>query len=194
MAYEDLITAVEVSAQERIHEIQERSRIEAEVIIRDAQAKDGPIRKRHLDKAISEVEFQQNRLFSAAREENRRKMLEIKNEIFNAAFAEAGRTLALIRERPQYKASLKLLLGEVLHELGEKDVIFHIDPKDSTLFKELLAELKVNCDVATDLSCAGGLNANTRDERFMMVNTIESRLKRAKEVYRPDIVSILFGD
>jgi vacuolar-type H+-ATPase subunit E/Vma4 len=194
MAYEDLITAVEVSARERIREIQERSKVEAEEIIRNAQAKDGPIRKRHLDKAIVEVELQRNRLFSAAREENRLKMLEIKNEFVNATFDEAGRKLAVIREHPQYRSSLKMLINQIVRELGEKDVILHIDPRDSTLCRELLAELKVNCDVVADLSSAGGLNAHTRDERFVMGNTFESRLKRAKEVYRPDIVSILFGD
>jgi vacuolar-type H+-ATPase subunit E/Vma4 len=48
--------------------------------------------------------------------------------------------------------------------------------------------------VIPDLVSAGGLSANTRDERFTIVNTIESRLKKAGEVYRPDIVAILFGD
>jgi vacuolar-type H+-ATPase subunit E/Vma4 len=194
MALEDLITAVEVSAQERILEIQERSKVEAEEIIRDAKAKDEPIRKRHLDKAIMEVELQRNRLFSAALEENRLKMLKIKNEFVDAVFDEALRTLTVIREHPNYKASLKMLIGEIIRELGEKDVILHIDPRDSTLCRELLAEMNVNYDIITDLSCAGGLNAHSRDERFLIGNTFESRLKRAKEVYRPDIVSILFGD
>jgi len=193
MAYDDLIMAVEVSAQERVHEIQERSKAEAEEIIKSVQTKAGPIRKRHLDRAMTEVELQRNRLFSVAREENRLQLLGVKNEIYNEAFDEAWRTLALIREQPRYKASLKFLLGEVVRELGTKDIILHVDPRDLALINELRSECRLDSEVVPDLSCAGGLTANTRDERFLMINTLESRLKIAKEAYRPDIVSILFG-
>ncbi len=194
MAYEDLITAVEVSAKERIHEIQERSKNEADGIIRDAKAKDGPIRKRHLDRATTEVEVQKNRLLSTVREDSRRKLLEVKNEIFDRAFAEAGQDLSLVRERPQYKAVMKTLMGEVFHELGKSEVVLHIDPRDSVLCRELLATFGANCDIVPDLSCSGGLNAHSRDERFMVFNTIEDRLKQVKAKYRPEIVAILFGD
>ncbi|MDD1715050.1 MAG: V-type ATP synthase subunit E [Methanoregulaceae archaeon] len=194
MALEDLIGSVEVSAQERLHEIQERSKAEADEIIREAQSRGGSIRKRHHDKAVAEVELQRNRLLSSIRKENQREILKMKNEIFQAALDEAERRLAAIREQPGYRTGFNRMLGEVVSELGEKDVILHIDPRDSLLCRELLLERSLNYDVIPDLVSAGGLSANTRDERFTIVNTIESRLKKAGEVYRPDIVAILFGD
>lgn len=194
MALEDLIGSVEVSAQERLHEIQERSKAEADEIIREAQSRGGSIRKRHHDKAVAEVELQRNRLLSSIRKENQREILKVKNEIFQAALDEAERRLAAIREQPGYRTGFNRMLGEVVSELGEKDVILHIDPRDSLLCRELLLERSLNYDVIPDLVSAGGLSANTRDERFTIVNTIESRLKKAGEVYRPDIVAILFGD
>ena len=194
MALEDLIGSVEVSAQERLHEIQERSKAEADEIIREAQSRGGSIRKRHHDKAVAEVELQRNRLLSSIRKENQREILKEKNEIFQAALDEAERRLAAIREQPGYRTGFNRMLGEVVSELGEKDVILHIDPRDSLLCRELLLERSLNYDVIPDLVSAGGLSANTRDERFTIVNTIESRLKKAGEVYRPDIVAILFGD
>jgi len=194
MALEDLIGSVEVSAKERIHEIQERSKAEADEIIREAQSRGGSIRKRHHDKAVAEVELQRNRLLSSIRKENQREILKVKNEIFQAALDEAERRLAAIREQPGYRTGFNRMLGEVVSELGEKDVILHIDPRDSLLCRELLLERSLNYDVIPDLVSSGGLSANTRDERFTIVNTIESRLKKAGEVYRPDIVAILFGD
>jgi len=194
MALEDLIGSVEVSAQERIHEIQERSKAEADEIIREAQSRGGSIRKRHHDKAVAEVELQRNRLLSSIRKENQREILKVKNEIFQAALDEAERRLATMREQPGYRTGFNRMLGEVVSELGEKDVILHIDPRDSLLCRKLLLERSLNYDVIPDLVSAGGLSANTRDERFTIVNTIESRLKKAGEVYRPDIVAILFGD
>jgi vacuolar-type H+-ATPase subunit E/Vma4 len=194
MALEDLIGSVEVSAKERIFEIQERSKAEADEVIREAQSRGGSIRKRHHDKAVAEVELQRNRLLSSIREENQREILKVKNEIFQAALDEAERRLAGIREQPRYRAGFNRMLGEVVSELGEKDVILHIDPRDSLLCRELLLERSLNYDVIPDLVSAGGLSAHTRDERFTIVNTIESRLKKAGEVYRPDIVAILFGE
>lgn len=193
MAYEDLILAVEVSARERVQELQERSKKEADGIIKDAQAKDGPIRKRHLERAIEEADLRKNRLISSVREENRLKLLELKNQIFNTAFEGAGQNLARIRESPQYRGSLKILMEEVFRELGTNGVVLHIDPRDSALSGELLAGLGVPCEVVTDISCAGGLDAHTKDERFMVFNTLEARLKQAGGIYRPDIFSLLFG-
>jgi len=213
MAFEDLIGSVEVSAQERIHEIQVRSKAEADEIIREAQGRVGPIRKRHHDKAVTEVELQRNRLLSSIREENQREILKVKNEIFREAFDEAEKRFATIREQQRYRAGFRMMLDEVVSELGETDVILHIDPRDSILCRELLLERAfvvgkeknifekgllleraLTCEVITDLVCSGGLTAHTRDERFTIINTIESRLKKAGEVYRPDIVSILFGE
>jgi len=194
MAIDDLIKAVEVSGQERLSEIMERSKAEADEIIREAQAKDAPIRKRLIDDAKQSVEIQRNKLLSAAREKSRMEVAKTKNEIFEKVFDEAPRQLASVREHPQYRENLKVLLGEALRDLGNSDIVLHIDKRDEALWKEILNELKVNYQIVTDLTCAGGLNVNTRDERFVIFNTLESRLKKAKEIYRPEIFSILFGE
>jgi V/A-type H+-transporting ATPase subunit K len=194
MAIDDLIKAVEVSGQERISEIMERSKAEAEEIIREAQAKDEPIRKRLLDDAKQSVEIQRNKLLSAAREKSRMEVAKTKSEIFQEVFDEAPRRLASVREHPQYRENLKVLLGEALRDLGNSDVVLHIDKRDEVLWKEILNESKGNYQIVTDLTCAGGLNVYTRDERFVIFNTLESRLKKAKEIYRPEIFSLLFGE
>jgi vacuolar-type H+-ATPase subunit E/Vma4 len=194
MAIEDLIKAVEVSGQERISEIQERSKAEVDEIIREAQAKDGPIKKRLLEDAKQSAEIQRNKLLSAAREESRMGVIKTKSEIFQKVFEEAPHQFASVREHPKYRENLKVLLGEALGDLGSKEVILHIDERDETLLKEILNEIKVNHKIVTDLTCAGGLNAYTTDERFVVFNTLESRLKKAKEIYRPEIFSLLFGE
>jgi vacuolar-type H+-ATPase subunit E/Vma4 len=194
MAIDDLIKAVEVSGQERISEIMERSKAEADEIIREAQAKDEPIRKRLLENAKQSVEIQRNKLLSAAREKSRMEVAKTKSEIFQKVFDEAPRHLASVRQDPQYRENLKVLLGEALRDLGNGDVVLHIDKRDETLWKEILNESKGNYQIVTDLTCAGGLNVYTRDERFVVFNTLESRLKKAKEIYRPEIFSLLFGE
>ncbi|HPX72392.1 MAG TPA: V-type ATP synthase subunit E family protein [Methanoregulaceae archaeon] len=194
MAIDDLIKAVEVSGQERILEIQERSKAEADEIIKDAQAKDQPIKKRLLEEATQSVAIQRNKILSEVREKSRMEFIKAKNEIFERVFDEAVRNLESSREHPRYKEILKSLLNEAIGDLGTDGVIFHIDKRDEALFKDILNEMKVSGDIITDLTSAGGLNAYSRDGRFVIFNTLESRLKKAKEIYRPEIFSVLFGE
>ncbi len=194
MAIDDLIKAVEVSGQERILEIQERSKAEADEIIKDAQAKDQPIKKRLLEEAAQSVAIQRNKILSEVREKSRMEFIKAKNEIFERVFDEAVRNLESSREHPRYKEILKSLLNEAIGDLGTDGVIFHIDKRDEALFKDILNEMKISGDIITDLTSAGGLNAYSRDGRFVIFNTLESRLKKAKEIYRPEIFSVLFGE
>ena len=194
MAIDDLIKAVEVSGQERISEIMERSNAEAAELIRDAHAKDEPIKKRLLADSKQLIEVERNKLLSVARKESRMEVARTKSEVFQKVFEEATRQLASVRERPQYRENLKVLLGEALKDLGNSGVVLHIDRRDEALLKDILHELKINSEIITDLTTAGGLNVYTRDERFVVFNTLETRLKKAREIYRPEIFSILFGE
>lgn len=194
MAIDDLIEAVWVSGQERISEIMERSKAEADEIIAEAKAKDEPIRKRLLDDAKQSVEIQRTKLLSAAREESRMEVAKTKSEIFEKVFEEANRQLASVRNHQQYREKLKVLLGEAVRDLGTSDIVLHVDKRDEALWREILNDLKENHQVIPDLTCAGGLNVYTRDGRFVIFNTLESRIKKAKEIYRPEIFSLLFGE
>jgi vacuolar-type H+-ATPase subunit E/Vma4 len=194
MAIDDLIKAVEVSAQERISEIMERSRAEADELIREAQVKDQPIKKRLLEEATQSVAIQRNKMLSAAREKSRMEVINAKNEIFQKVFEKAEGKLKSLREHPHYREILKAHLEEALQGLGSEDAILHIDQRDEGLVKDIMSELKVSCEIIADTSSSGGLNVNTRDERFMVFNTLETRLKRAKDIYRPEIFSVLFGE
>ena len=194
MAIEDLIKAVEVSGQERISEIMERSKSEADELIREAKEKDQPIRRRLLEDATQTVAIQRNKMLSTAREKSRMEIIKAKNEVFEKIFEEAVQKMGSVRDRPQYREILKALLGEALRDLGSDDVVLHIDKKDEVLMKDILTELKLSNEIVTDLPCAGGLNVYSHDERFIVFNTLESRLKRAKEIYRPEIFSIVFSE
>ena len=193
MAIEELIQAVEVGAKERIHEIRERSKSEAEEIVSEANTKGGPIKKRYLEEAMRSVELQKNKLLSETREESRMEVIKTKNEIFQKTFENAAKVLGSVREHARYRKSFSLFITEVSDALGEEDIILHIDPRDEALCREILNELKMKYEIVTDLTCAGGLNAHTRNGRFVVLNTLESRIQKAKELHRPVIFSMLFG-
>jgi vacuolar-type H+-ATPase subunit E/Vma4 len=85
------------------------------------------------------------------------------------------------------------MLQEVVLELEGEEIQLHIDKRDETLCKKVLSELKLNCDVVTDITCAGGLNAGTKDGRFIISNTTESRFEKAKGILKSEIFTTLYG-
>jgi V/A-type H+-transporting ATPase subunit E len=86
------------------------------------------------------------------------------------------------------------MVSEAMEELAGEEVTVHIDPRDEPLCREILSEIQRNCKVVTDLTTPGGMNATTAGERLMVFNTLESRLQRAKELMKSEIMSTLYGD
>jgi vacuolar-type H+-ATPase subunit E/Vma4 len=117
-----------------------------------------------------------------------------KEDLFQQVFDQAARRVASARDHPGYRLLLKKIAGEAMEDLPAEEIRVHIDPRDEALCREVLREMKRNCEVVTDLTTMGGLNATTADERFMIFNTLESRLERARELMKSEIMSTLYAD
>jgi V/A-type H+-transporting ATPase subunit E len=85
------------------------------------------------------------------------------------------------------------LLKETILELEGEEILLHIDKQDESLCKKLLKELKLNHEIVTDITSIGGLNASTRDGKFIVFNTIESRLETAKVQLKLEVFAVLYG-
>ena len=193
MSIEQLIESVEVSAGEKITELRQKAGRDAEEIIKEAEGKDGIIKKRHLDTVKKAVEMERNKSLAKIKEETRMQFTRTKDEVYKKAFFEAQKILSSARSRADYENNFRKMLREVVLELEGEDIQLHIDKKDETLCKKLLSELKLNCDVVTDITSAGGLNASTKDGRFIIFNTTESRFEKAKALIKPEIFTTLYG-
>jgi vacuolar-type H+-ATPase subunit E/Vma4 len=194
MPFEELIEAVEMGAEEKIRDLKEKTYEEANEITKQAELKDEIIRTRYLDAVKKAVEIERNEAIVKINEETRMQLIRVKDEMYQKAFSEARATLSSARENPNYENSYRKMLKEAAAELAGEEIRLHIDKRDENLCKKLLPELNLNCEIATDLTCAGGLNASTKDERFTVFNTIESRLERAKALMKSEIFAILYGD
>jgi V/A-type H+-transporting ATPase subunit E len=193
MPYEQLIESVEVSAGERIREIKESVYSKSMEIIKEAQAKDEAIKKRHLEAVKKTIETEKRKYISEITEVTRMQLIRAKDDEYKKAFSEAQKILSSARGPANYENLFSKLLKEAVSELGGEDIQLHIDKRDEALCKKLLPELSLNCGIVTDITCAGGLNAGTKDGRFIVFNTIESRFERAKVLLKPEVFAILYG-
>ena len=194
MPYEDLISAVKAGAQERIKEIQERAQAEALKIRKDAEERTQSTRSAYLEETARGVKLEKSKLISKAGAEKRMALARVKDDLFQKVFTRAAQQMASARNNPAYRESFKNMVREAMEELAGQEVTVHIDPRDEPLCREILTEIQRNCGVVTDLTTLGGLNATTADERLMVFNTIESRLQRAKELMKSEVMSALYGD
>ena len=193
MSIEQLIESVEVSAGEKITEMKQNAYRQSVEIRKGAEGKDGAIKQKHLDAVKKTVEVERNKLFAKIKDETRMQFTRTKDEVYKKAFFEAQKILSSARSRADYENNFRKMLKEVVLELEGEDIQLHIDKRDEDLCKKLLLELKLNCEVVTDITSAGGLDASTKDGKFIVFNTIESRFERAKALLKTEIFTTLYG-
>ena len=193
MPYEQLIESVEKSADDKIRGVTEKATREAEEILSEAAKRDETIKKRHLDTVKKTVDSERRKSLGKIHEKTRMSLIQAKETVFVKAFTEAQKNLSSIRERADYENFFKKLLNETLQELEGEEIQLHVDKRDEVLCKKLLSELKLTCEIVTDITSAGGLNAGTKDGRFIIFNTIESRFERAKVLLKREVYATLYG-
>ena len=194
MTNENLIASIEGSSEERIREIMKKAYKEAEDIKKHAEVKAEAIEKSYLENAAKSVETERDKLIYNVKAETKMNVTRIKDEMLQKAFLESKEKLASFRERSTYKDAFKKMIQEAIDELDEKEVRLQIDKRDENLCKQILAEMNKNSEIIADLTCVGGLNASTKDEKVIVFNTIESRLDKATELLKFEIFSTLYGD
>ena len=193
MSIEQLIESVEVSAEERITELREKAYRQSVEIRNEAEGKDGAIKQKHLDAVKKSVEVERNKSIAKIKDETRMQITRTKDEVYKKAFFEAQKILSSVRARADYENNFRKMLQEVVLELEREDIQLHIDKRDENLCKKVLSELNLHCEVVTDITSAGGLNASTKDGKFIVFNTIESRFEKAKALLKPEIFTMLYG-
>jgi len=194
MVYEELVSSMQEAAEQNNRETIERAARQADEIISDAQKQAAGIRHRQMQERIRQADVERNRQTYLATEEVKTAISHVKEQLLHDAFEAAAEDLSGIRSKPGYEALFERLLTEAVHEVRGKEFIFHIDPRDRDLCNRIIQDHQFSGIIRPDLETAGGLIVCSSDERIMVHNTIESRLERAKDVYRMDILLELTGE
>jgi V/A-type H+-transporting ATPase subunit E len=193
MPFEQLIESVELCAEDKVRVIKEKASQDAENIITEAKGKDEIIKKKYLDAVKKTADKERRKSIAKMNEINHMQLIRAKDDVYKHAFAEAQKTLISVRSQANYENILRKLLKETILELEGEEILLHIDKQDESLCKKLLKELKLNHEIVTDITSIGGLNASTRDGKFIVFNTIESRLETAKVQLKLEVFAVLYG-
>ena len=193
MTYEELVGSVEAAAEQKNREILERANREAEEIIREAEEKAALIKAEFLKESLHRAEAERNRLTHLTNEEIKASLSHIKEDLFSQAFLVASADLKDIRRSPGYPELFKRLLEEAIREAGNEKHVLHISGQDQNICKTISSDYPIS-SIQVDLETAGGLSLSSSDGKIIVSNTMESRIERAKDIYKLEIYTELTGD
>jgi len=193
MNHDSLIKSMEASAEEKKAEILDKAKKKAVELISEAMVKAGEIKKPTMESAVKAAMQERNERLFTANSEAKAHLASLKYELFNEAFEQARARLGTLRESGHYEDTFRLMAVEAIKAIGEDEVVLHVDKRDVDLCRKVVDGTDKRCEIMADISCAGGLNASTKDLKIFAFNTVEYRLEKARQRMKLEIFSIL-GD
>jgi vacuolar-type H+-ATPase subunit E/Vma4 len=110
-------------------------------------------------------------------------------EVFSAAAAELSR---LQQDKTRYGAILGGLIREAAAGLSGQNTI-EASPKDLDLVQQAVKDLKLDAEVKASSDVSGGVRLISSDGRFVVENTLASRVERVRSLLAPEIAARLWG-
>ncbi len=192
MALEDIFRALDEQADSDCEALLEAARCQAASITEEATEAGNTICSSCVAVAQSAGRDDAARKLNAARLEVQKRLASAKEEAVGDVFDAARVKLATVRQSQDYPALFRSLLDEALAALDGVPVVL-VDPADTSLAVQALAELKVEGEVRAEISTMGGVVVSYSDGRIMRRNTLEDRLDKAVPLVKADIAEILFS-
>lgn len=192
MALEDMLQALEEEGSAECERVLSQAKDRAEEIIKEAKEEGVVVKKEHMSKIDILLKAERSRVMNEASFAVKKAIIKAKDSLIARTFDEISSEIGKIRGTPSYKEVFAKLASEALSNTKGKLVV-SVDPKDAELAESVLKGMGVDYELRTDLQCCGGLTVTTQDGRVTYVNTLDSRLEKARLVLKSQVASVLFG-
>ncbi len=153
-----------------------------------------------INQAAERTEGEKRKIASVTEVEMRNRLLQTKEELFDATFEKARVRLQEFVKTEEYHRVLFKLIEEAVKSIGQKVLVIQVNAKDKAwLMEDALSRLskKVHCELKISNQTEeyiGGFKIQTEDGRITYDNTIDNRLKELKPILRVEVAKILFGE
>jgi len=189
----ELVAILQREADAERERLLNEAKAQADQIVAEAQQEaETHLASRHqlLD---AERQSARMRAESAAQVRAAALVLQAKDEALADVFAKAEAELARVaQDRSRYASLLRGLIREAAAEL-EGRLVVEVHPSDLDLARAALRELKLDAEVKPAEDVRGGARLSTENGRFVVENTLASRIERVKSVVAPEVAALLWG-
>ncbi len=184
--------------------LEKEATAERERILGEARAKADEITAQAQREAQSYLEAQHRRLDAeqkAARTKAQSSaqlraaslVLQTKDQAITDVFTQAEAELAQIpRNKTRYPNILRGLIKEGAAGLPGR-IVIEVGSNDLELARGAVRELGLDAEVKASAEIAGGVRLATLDGRFVVENTLTSRLERVKPLLTSEVAALLWG-
>ncbi len=184
--------------------LEQEAAAERDRILAEARAQAEELRAAAVAQARQMVETQRRqqeallqtrrlRAQSAARLQAQALLLQEKDRIIADIFRRAEEALEqVIRDRPRYSRILEQLVAEGVRGLNGR-VVIDAHPDDLETVRAVARRQGVDAEVRAADGLRGGVRLLSADERYVVVNTLASRLERARLALAAEIARTLWG-
>lgn len=190
MPLEHILRAMQAQADGEIEKITQRAEEEAAQLVAEAQAEAETIQARHRARVEPMLAAEAASILNKAKLGALRASANAREQLLIQAFTGAEECLAQMRASGQYAQVFRALAREALEGL-EGDLVAYVDPRDVEMATGVFAQLAIQPSIEAQPTPLGGVSIATRDGRITIVNTVASRLERARGALRGPVAAIL---
>ena len=195
-----IVSSIMSAAQEKADVIIQDANAEVSEITAKAEKTAEAEKLKILDNGKKQSDMRYQQIISEAKMNARRAKLGAKEEVIEAAFNQTTGELKAIAAdgSDEYKDSLAKMIQEAAGEIGDNDLIIHLNEADTKKFKEDLSSNDsfeidgIKFTLGEPIDAIGGAILKTSNGDIEVNNTIEARLERFKSILRSEVAEILF--
>jgi len=189
----ELITILEKEAVGEIDRILGEARVQAERVVAEATRQAQEYLAAQRQQLEAERQAAEVRALSAAQVRASALVLQAKDEALHEVLSVAEEELARVQQdKVRYGPILRGLIREASGALSGRMTV-EANPKDLDLAKQAVRDLKLDAEVKAADDVSGGVRLIADDSRFIVENTLASRVERVKTLLAPEIATLLWG-
>jgi len=189
----ELITILEKEAVGEIDRILGEARVQAERMVAEATRQAQEYLAAQRQQLEAEGQAAKVRALSAAQVRASALVLQAKDEALHEVLSVAEEELGRVQQdKVRYGPILRGLIREASGALSGRMTV-EANPKDLDLAKQAVRDLKLDAEVKAADDVSGGVRLIADDSRFIVENTLASRVERVKTLLAPEIATLLWG-
>ncbi len=188
----ELITVLEKEASAECERILAEAHAQAEEIVAKAQREAQSYLEAQRRQAEAERAALRTKAESAAQLQAASLVLQAKDQAMRAIFADAE---AVLQQISQNKAQFAKILRGLIQEGAaglSGHLVVEVHPDDLQAARQAVKEIGLDAEVKPSPAISGGVRLRTPDGRFVVENTLASRLERIKPVLASEVAALLW--
>ncbi len=189
----ELLVILEKESAAEVERILSEARAKTDEVLAEARTSSRALLDAQRVRLEGERKVALARAQSAAQVRAAAAVLQAKDQAINEVFVRAEAELRRLQQDPaRYGAVLRALIREAAAGLSGR-VLVEVSPDDRDAARQAVRDLGLDAEVRTAPDVSGGVRVATADRRFIVENTLASRIERVKPVLTSDIAALLWG-